>query len=301
MKKLFIIVLAYNGGKDLLSCLKSLKSALVPKGWQAHCLVVDNGSRNGSISLLKKQFSNLNIIENKKNLGFAGGNNIGIDFALNQGASAILLLNQDTRVNADFILPLLAQLYSGKKVAIAAPVICFRSQGNLVYDLGAISHPLLGLSVHKNCADIDVSLPLKRDFVSGCCLMIKAELFKKIGLMHEDYFLYYEDDDFCHHARKAGYGIYVVPASQIFHRQSTAAGFFSPLSAYYNSRNRLLFTLRNQPARLPLVLINSVSRCLYLLFKNHAVAQASARGIADFLCCKLGQSDRFRPMAVKTK
>ena len=188
---LFIIILNFNGGEDILACLKSLQLIKLPKGWQKEVLVIDNS---------------------KKNLGFAKGMNVGIRRAIKNGAEAVLLLNQDTVVEKNFLASLLEN-----SADIVGPVIKFKRHGRWIYDLGGKINWWLGRTKHLEVLGIKYQVS-SIDYVSGCAMMIKRPVLEKIGLLDERYFLYFEDADFCLRAKKAGFKVAVEPKSLIFHK-----------------------------------------------------------------------------------
>ena len=214
MKRLDIIILNFNGGKDILSCLSSLQLIKVPRGWRVRLLVIDNGSTDGSVRKIQKlkiKKQKLKIIKNHKNLGFAAGINVGIRRAINQDADVVLLLNQDTTVAKNFLKPLMEN-----QADITAPVIKFKRAGEWVYDLGGKVNLSLGRTHHLESDKIeDLG---KVDYVSGCAMLIKRPVFEKIGLLDKRFFLYFEDVDFCLRAKKAGFKIAVEPKSVVLHK-----------------------------------------------------------------------------------
>jgi len=201
VKKIYIIILKFNGEKEIKDCLASLQLIKVPKGWEIKIIVVDNS---------------------KTNLGFAGGVNVGIKEALKNGAEAVLLLNQDTKVEKDFLSPLLEN-----QADIVGPVIKFKRRGEWVYDFGGRINWWLGENKHweiqnpkskiQNKFKIKNSKIKDIDYISGCAMMIRRGVFEKIGLFDERYFLYFEDADFCLRAKKAGFKIAIEPNSIIVH------------------------------------------------------------------------------------
>jgi len=207
MFKSYAVVLNLNGGRDVLECLESLENE------KAKILVVDNGSTDGSVVEIRKKFSRVKIIENKKNLGFTAGNNIGIRYALKQGAEAILLLNHDTVVEKGFLESLLEN-----PADIVGPVIKFKRKGKIIYDHGGKVDRIFGRNYHLELGKIGKTKEI--DYVSGCAILIRRPVFKKIGLLDEAYFIFYEDADFCLKARRAGFKIAVEPKSLIFHKLS---------------------------------------------------------------------------------
>lgn len=220
MKKLFIVVLSFNAGKKIVACLKSLQSIKVPRGWQVKVLVVENTP--------------------KKNLGFAGGMNVGIKDALENKADAVMLLNQDTVVEKGFLTPLLAS-----RADVVAPVMKFRRGGKWVYDLGGKVDWRTGRVRHLefNSCSINELTSCELDYVSGCAMLIRRPVFEKIGLLDEKYFLYFEDADFCLRAQKAGFQIVVEPRAVVRHR--LAATTQRPWRQNYHLlRSQLIFINR---------------------------------------------------------
>ena len=205
--KLTIIILNFNGGQQIIKCLKSLQTA----GCSNKVLVVDNHSTDDSLTKIAKM--GFKIIKNQKNLGFSGGCNVGIKKALSHNTDAVLLINQDVIVNKDFLKPLLKT-----KTGISAPVIKFKRHQKWHYDFGGKIDWRLGRTYHDEQQNQKNFKPKKIDYLSGCCLLIKRKVFKKIGLLDEKFFLYYEDVDFCLRAKRAGFKIKVIPKSIVKHQ-----------------------------------------------------------------------------------
>lgn len=218
MKKIYIILLKFNGEKEIKRCLESLQLIKLPKKWQVKVLVVENSSYiKYKISNIKYKNYKLKIkvIKNKKNLGFAGGMNVGTREALKDKAQAVLLLNQDTQVEKNFLPPLLEN-----SADIVAPVIKFRRQGKWVYDYGGKVDWGLGKTKHIEkwqMTKTPTGDKWQIDYVSGCAMLIRRPVLEKIGLLDERYFLYFEDADFCLRARRAGFKIAVEPKSVVIH------------------------------------------------------------------------------------
>lgn len=233
MTKIFVIVLNFNGGRKIVECLNSLKKEKV------EIIVVDNGSSDGSLEIIKKNFSKLKIIENNKNLGFAAGNNIAILYALKRNADAILLLNQDTIVKKDF----LGFLFKNP-ADIVGPLIKFRRKGKWIYDYGGRINWLIGRTSHQESL-AGSFLSKKMDFqepgyVSGCAMLIKRPVFEAVGLLDERFFLYFEDVDFCLRAKRTGFRIAVEPKAIVSHRliEGKKKSFYQ---IYHLMRSSLIF------------------------------------------------------------
>ena len=218
MTKFFIIIINFNNQRDINACLQSLIKAYS----KINIVIVDNSSTDRSVEEIKK-IKNTKIIKNKRNLGFAGGCNVGIKYALNQGAEAILLLNPDTVVKKGFLEPLLLN-----KADIVGPIIKFRRKEQWIYDFGGQINFWIGRAFHNEYSTPNVKNLKTPNYLSGCCLLIKRKVFEKIGLLDERYFLFFEDADFCLKAQKAGFKVALEPKSMISHdlSESKAKSFF---------------------------------------------------------------------------
>lgn len=239
-EKTAIIILNFNGLPYILDCLESVFRFQDYKALGVEVMVVDNNSIDRSVELIRKQFPQVRVFKNKSNLGFAGGNNTGIKYALKNNFDRILLLNPDTIVVKDFLRPLGKLINSDKKIGIVAPVLIGKEGEKTIFALGAKVNLVLGRTKHKHLIKKPKN-PLEQELVSGCCMLVKKEVFEKIGLLDERFFLYFEDSDFCLRAKKAGYKIYVEPKSFIFHKTSQSLGGLSLKKIKYNLWSNFLF------------------------------------------------------------
>ncbi len=209
--KVFIIILNYNG-KDFIA--KTLSSVFKLDYPNFRVLLVDNNSTDGSLELAKLNFSKAVFIKNNANLGFSSGNNVGIKYALEREADYVLLLNYDTEVRADFLTNLVASMKKDDKIGIGSPVILSKAVSRVWFSGGKIAWLKMKTWQEEEEREEDY---FKSDYISGCSMIIKAEVFKKIGLLDEDYFLYWEDADFSLKARRAGFKLVVSAKSRIYH------------------------------------------------------------------------------------
>ena len=247
--KVSIIIVNYNGIDDTLECLNSLKSLSYPN---CEVIIVDNASRDASSALNKiyNDFPNVKIISLGQNLGFAGGNNVGIDYALKQQkAECILLLNNDTVVAPDFLKKMIEAGELDEKMGIVGAKIYYHSDrkriwcngGHFSWTDGGKHEEYNRLDANPNDAKIK---PTK--FITGCVMLIKAETILNIGLMDESFFMYYEDIDWSLRAKKAGYNIAVATSAHIWHKVSrSAAEMGEPKRHYYHIRNALLLAKKH--------------------------------------------------------
>lgn len=208
--KVFIIVLNYNGGDLLKECLRSIYQSDYP---DYEAVIVDNDSSDGSFELAKNYFSKAHFIKNEKNIGFAGGNNVAIRFALEKFADYILLLNNDATVEKNAISEMVNFAQKDKKVGILGPIV-YNQSGNIWFSGGKIKWlTMKSIHISKNIGNE----AYETEFISGCAMFVGKEVFQKIGLLDDKYFLYYEDDDFCVRARKKGFRCVVVPRASVTH------------------------------------------------------------------------------------
>ena len=240
---IYVIILNWNGWEDSIRCIRSLDSVSYP----IHYLLIDNGSTNDSIPKLRAEFPDLDLIEISENLGFSGGNNVGIRYALQREADYILLLNNDTIVDSNFIQPMLQELEKNESVAAVNPKIYFLHDKNRLWAAGGNVRFWTAFSGNRGRGEVDKGQydeiePV--DFGTGCCLLIRRTALEQIGLLNESYFAYYEDLDWSLRARRNGYKIVYVPKSKIWHAVGSASmeknkNQQSPFIHYLVARNHL--------------------------------------------------------------
>lgn len=210
--KVFIVILNYNGQAVLHNCLRSVFKIDYPN---FEVIVVDNDSRDESFVSARACFSKARFIKNEVNLGFAAGNNVGIRFALEKMADFVLLLNNDTEIEPSIIKNLLVAFDSDKQIGIASPVILHHRTHHIWFAGGVLNWPLM--KTHHLTKIQNTYQHYDTGFVSGCAMMIKKEVFKKSGLLDEDFFLYWEDADFSLRAQRAGFKTVVIPQKMVYH------------------------------------------------------------------------------------
>lgn len=240
--KVSIIIINWNGAKDTVECIQSLKKC---KYTNFGIVIIDNASRGNDVELLKEKFgSSIEIVKNETNLGFAGGVNVGINFALKSNPDYLLLLNNDTVVAPEFLELLIDQGEENPEVGILVPKITYYVTPQIIWSAGGHISRLRasGFSYGEGKYETNFNESKFVKFASGCCLLIKAEVIHKIGLFDENYFLYLEDVDFCQRVQNAGYKILYVGKSKILHKVNvTSRKDISVLPLYYVTRNRMYF------------------------------------------------------------
>lgn len=285
--ELSVITINYNGLKD--TC--ELMDTLPLDDASIEVIVVDNASKTDEASILEQRYPQIKVIRSKENLGFAGGNNLGIQAATGK---YLFFINNDT-VFEDFnVRPLIARLESSGQIGMVCPKIRF-AWGNRPIQYTGYT-PLSPVTMRNRSigfgeadhGQYDVAHPTP--YAHGAAMMVKREVIERAGMMPECYFLYYEELDWSMMIRRAGYDIWYEPACTIYHKESQATGQDSPLKIYYITRNRLLFVHRNtrgisKPLSF-LYLIGVVAPkdiIKHLLHKRPDLAEAAVKGGTHFL------------------
>lgn len=213
--KVGIISVNFNNIKDTVLLINSLK--LIKSKYKIEKYIVDNGSTDDSLKQLKK-ITGIKLLTSKINLGFAGGNNIGIKKALADNCDFILLINNDAQITD----PLSIDKFIKINKDIVAPVVSFMRNGKSVFDYGGKIDKVFGRNTHfESPFKLEDFYP-KADYFSGACVMIKSKVFDRIGYLDDSYFLYYEDADFCLRARKAAFKLKLCPEVTIKHKLSSS-------------------------------------------------------------------------------
>ncbi len=297
MRRVGIVILHFSH-KDLTSkCLDSVAKLQI-SGFELQTIVVNNNPKE-NLSSLKEKFPKITLLESPKNLGFAGGNNLGIKKALKNKADFILILNNDTLLDKNLLVSLLKTAESKKQSGIIAPKIYFapdhefhhdryqtQERGKVIWYAGGLIDWQNIICSHRGVDEVDhgqYDMLSETDFASGCAMFVKKEVFNQIGLIAEDYFLYMEDVDFCQRAKEAGFKIFYEPKAKLWHINAGSSAVGSELQDYYLGRNRLIFGLRYASLKTKLCLIKE---SLFLLYKGR-VWQKTA--IKDFYLRKFSQ------------
>ena len=209
-------------------------------------IVVDNGCDRGVESLIESSYPEVKYIKSEENLGFAGGNNLGIEQA---NGAFVFLVNNDTEFTDGLIEHLLARFSTQKDIGVVSPKIrYFNLPGVIQYAGYSKMNPFTARnkafgSKEKDEGQCDKAI--ETPYGHGAALMFKKELIEKVGLLPEVFFLYYEELDWCEQVRRAGYSIWYEPKALIYHKESVSVGKMSAFKTYYLTRNRILFVRRN--------------------------------------------------------
>jgi len=230
--KVSIISVNFNQEQFTLNMVKSVRKHITIA---TEIIIVDNGEEKMDQEKLFDVDANCQYIATKKNLGFAGANNLGFEHA--KGAY-VFLLNNDIEVEHDFLSPLVALLNSTPTAAAVSPLIRFYENRSVQF---AGYSPLSRITIRGGALQEEGNKKQVTNYLHGAAMMVKREVIDKVGPMNENYFLYYEELDWCERMKNAGYHLWFEPAAEVLHHASVSTGKASPLKLHYMLRNRILF------------------------------------------------------------
>jgi GT2 family glycosyltransferase len=269
--KIAIIIINWNGYTLTKACLESLRKITYSRFVS---ILVDNGSEDGSGKKLKEEFPEIELLESHQNLGFTGGNNLGIQWALDQSYEYVLLLNNDTVVEPDFLQPLVSFLDQNHEYGAAQPKIMFEKERNKIWNAGGGYFKWLGMSWsvgigHEDQGQFDQEKDTP--WITGCAMLVRSAVIQESGMLDDRFFAYYEDVEWSMRIQKNGYKLRYIPKSKIYHvaggsskKVKTKEGVVPPIIHFYRTRNHL-FLIRKHAN-----LISFVLSLLYQTAKNAA-------------------------------
>ncbi|GAB2975465.1 glycosyltransferase family 2 protein [Mucilaginibacter puniceus] len=249
-KPVALILLNWNTPVHTANCIASLQQYCNEQYFDI--IVVDNGSTDNSITILKAQYPDLIYIENGENLGFAEGNNRGIEYSIAHDYPYSLVLNTDTLVDEDIVVKLSDHLNNHPEAAAVQPAIFWLHDKTKIWNGKGGFNQLLGITfTGKNIPQATDEFEVAQ-WVTGCCMLLRNSALVKTGLFNKEFFLYYEDVELSYRLRDRTYEVHYLPSCKMYHEAGVSAqvgapakeGFLSPVIHYYISRNRIWF-LRN--------------------------------------------------------
>jgi GT2 family glycosyltransferase len=238
-----IITVNYNQTDITCQFLESLRKITYSN---IEIFVVDNDSPNKEADIIKNKYPEITLIKSEHNLGFAGGNNLAVREAK---GDYFLLINNDTEVEPDFLEPLVLKFQSNSKIGAVSPKIKYFYRPELIQYAGF--EPMNPITIRQHAIgfqEVDngqYENDLLTDFAFGAAMLISRDVIRKVGLMADIFFLYYEEMDWMARIRRAGFEIWYVHNSIVFHKDSITTGSMSPLKTYFINRGRLLYMRRN--------------------------------------------------------
>jgi len=244
-RKVGIVILNWNGSAHTFACIESLRRSTYPH-WEI--LVVDNGSRDGSPEKILERFPDITLIRNAANLGFAGGNNVGIDAALISGADYVLILNNDTVVHPEMVLELVVAAHQSGDRAVVCPKIYWSGDPTRLWYAGGRVNLWTGrfTNIGRNQFDhVSEDSPAETDFATGCCMLVPRHVLERVGKFDANYFLYCEDVDWSLRCSRAGFRLLCVPRAKLWHVEGGASGGMTTARHYFPVRNGIWTVLKH--------------------------------------------------------
>ncbi|MCX6705783.1 MAG: glycosyltransferase family 2 protein [Candidatus Woesebacteria bacterium] len=280
MVKVSLIILSWNAGKMTQEELQNV-ALLDTNGLDAECVVVDNGSTDDTQDMLSNyKLPNMGykFIETNLNLGYAGGNNVGLKYAFNGGSDYAILLNNDVILPKDILTKLVGIAEKDQRIGLLAPKMYFaegyefhkdrykkEDLGKVIwYAGGFIDWDNVYLN-HRGVDEVDRGQYDKKEVVdaaNGACLLIKNKVIRNIGFLRDKYFMYWEDADYSLRAKIAGWKVVYTPKTCLWHKVSASSGIGSNLNDYFLTRNRLDFGLKYASLKIKMFLIKESLRFL---------------------------------------
>ena len=286
-----VLTLNWNGLQDTIECLESIRRLTYPN---YRVVVVDNGSTDGSADAFRQRFPEVTVIQNASNLGYAKGFNTGLDYAFAHGADYVLVLNNDTIVDPEAVTALVRVAEQDPGIGFVSGKVYSFAQPETLQTAGRESDPVMLVGRHVGGSEVDVGqcdVERDYDFVDDVFLLASCQVYQSVGGYNPNFFLYYEETDWCARVRRAGYRIAYTPNARIWHKGMVGnSGLqLSPSRVYFLQRNQIIFMRRNaSPAQWSAFLRRTVLEwCLYVArcarhgeFRKLA---ARSRGLAEGL------------------
>ena len=241
--KVFIIILSWNRLSDTLECVESVKK-IDYRNFEI--MVVDNGSFDGSAEVVEKRYPDITLIKNESNVGYAIGNNRGIEKAMDEGCEYVFLLNNDTTIEATCLHELVKTAESDSQIGIVGPKIYLYQNPALVWYAGGDILFREAISVSRGLFKKDrpsYNTIREVSFITGCAMLVKSKAIKEVGLFDPDYISYMEDTDWCWRMRQKGFKLVYVPSATVYHKVSQSFGNtpYNEKTMYLMGRNAVLF------------------------------------------------------------
>lgn len=290
--ELSIITINYNGFADTCDMVDSVREHVQDLTYEI--IIVDNASQEDEALKLQQKYPQCILIASQRNLGFAGGNNLGIRRAKGK---YLLLLNNDTYLKNNSLSKLIDLAESNPRIGMVSPLIKYAQDEHTIQYAGFT--PLSYITLRNQgvgCGEPDngqYTSAYRTAFAHGAAMLIKKSLIPTIGYMPEEYFLYYEEMDWCTQLRKKGYEIWVEPRCVVYHKDSSSCGTDSPKKVFYMTRNRLLYAHRNLGRTerylsylYQLGIAVPKNHLQYTLHKRNDLAKAVLQGAKTFLTIK---------------
>ena len=242
---LYVVILNSNRCDDTLACLESLSRSSYKN---FRIIVLDNNSTDGSVEKIRSAFPDVQLIGLTENLGYAGNNNVGIEEALKRGADWVLVLNEDTILDPDCLSELVKVGESDSQIGIVGPLVYHHDEPKVIQSAGG----MLGKywqSQHLGQNELDrgqFSSPHRVEWISGCAILVRRAVIEQVGMLDANFFIYWEETEWCIRAVRGGWQIFNVPQAKLWHKGVQRNYQPKPSFTYYGTRNHLLTLTKHQ-------------------------------------------------------
>jgi GT2 family glycosyltransferase len=273
--KISVVVLCYNGVELTLGCLESI---LKQDYGNVEVVLVDNGSTDGTVALVTEKFPQARWVENHKNLGYAMGNNKGIEYALASEAGAVFLVNNDTRLHETCISSLVKSLNADPKIGVIGPMVYTWDGNKTISSAGGMVNWRMAYAVNEGMGEKDAGQYRGRyvDFINGCGILVTREAINRTGGLDPTFFMYWEETDWCLRVKKSGLEVYFEPTGEMEHKAPIVSTELGPTTLYYITRNRFLFFFRHSPGSIkPISLARALKGTLRGIHENRKANKAA--------------------------
>lgn len=288
--RIAVAVVNWGPPEGVRDCLEQLLVAGVPR---SSIVVIDNAHPSRQSDAIQKSFAGVTVLAPAANLGFAAGANAGIEWASDSGFEYVFIANNDLTIEASTLPPLVQLLDSDPHVGVVGALPCYRDTGEPHFTRARINwrrgKPAISEGEPPNTE------PYETEFVTGCCMLVRLSAVEASGPFDPAYFLYWEDVDLCFRLRESGYKSMMVPSARALHDLSRTTRHSSPLTLYYQTRNRLFFFRRHAPGTFlrawltVRISLSRVAKGIMLLFRGRrGEGCAYLRGVRDFYLGRTG-------------
>ena len=268
LPKVFMIVLCFNGVELTVECIESIYNQDYSS---IETCIVDNGSEDETIPFVSARFPKVRLIQNHNNLGYALGNNKGIEYTLGAGADIVMLVNNDTRLHESCVQTLVNGLQSDPKRGIIGPMVYTWDKDQTISSAGGKIDWCYADAENEGMGEKDHGQFHERlvDFINGCGIMASREAIAKTSGLDPKFFMYWEETDWCFRVKNAGFNVFFEPLATMEHKQTIRNVELKPTTLYYMTRNRFLFFSRHSPKKLkPLGLMRALNGTLRGIIDN---------------------------------
>jgi GT2 family glycosyltransferase len=293
--KIVAIILNTNRKMDTLACIQSIEENQYPN---IQIVVLDNASTDGSADAIKTLYPHVNILVLNENKGYAGNNNVGLEFAIKLNPDWIFVLNEDIILDKNALDEMMCEAKENPKAGIIGPLVFHFDEPEIIQSAGG-SFTKNGDSIHISQNEKDsgqYEKPFEVSWISGCAIGVRLEAIQQAGLIDERFFYYWEETDWCFRIKEKGWKAIIVPKAKIWHKGVQRNYLPSPNVTYYATRNRLLFNKKHKVSLL--IWMKTVIELLRITLSwslrpkwkhLHANRDALVQGFMDFLKQRWGQ------------